>query len=156
MALMRRHTSAWNPITELEEMSSRINQLFDRFAWSGDGEREALTRQMEWAPSANVSETDNEYRVTAELPGVAKEDVHVALEEGTLTIRGERKHREEKKGEKFHRVESYYGTFMRRFSMPEDADENHIDASFRDGMLTVTIKKSAQHKKPKAKEIAIK
>ena len=156
MALMKRPTSGWNPMTELEEMSTRLNQLFDRFALGGNGHREALRQQMEWAPSANISETDDAYRVMAELPGVEKKNVHVALEEGTLTISGEREQREEKKGEKFHRVESYYGTFMRRFAMPEDADENAIDASFDNGMLTVTIRKSPEKKKPRAKEIAIK
>jgi len=162
MALLKRRSTetsrwtGWSPWSELEEMSTRMNQLFDKLAHTGNGEREALTRAIDWAPNANVSETEREYRVTAELPGVAKEDVHVSLEEGALTIRGERTRREEDKGEKMHRVESFYGSFLRRFAMPEDADEGKIDAKFEDGMLTVTIQKTAAKKPAKAKEIAIK
>ena len=104
---------------------------------SGDGGRE-----MEWAPSADISETDKEYLIRAELPAVKKEDVKVTVDSGTITIEGERKHRKEDKEEKYHRVESFYGSFSRSFSLPDDIDEKTIKCESTDGVLTVHIPKT--------------
>lgn len=90
----------------------------------------------------------------AELPGVDKADVKVALEQGILTIQGERKQRREEKDEKLHRVESAYGRFVRRFAMPDDVDPEKILATFDKGVLDVRIAKLAVAKKP-AREIPI-
>lgn len=150
MALMRRQ--GWDPMSELEEMSNRINRLFGRVG--GDGEREALAAEGQWMPTVDVSETDESYRIRAEIPGVKKEDVQVTLEQNVLTVRGERRRHEEKKEERFHRVESFYGKFVRRFTMPDDADESKVDARFEDGVLTVTVGKS-ESKKRQAKQIEI-
>ena len=97
----------------------------------------------EWAPSADISETDQEYLVRAELPAVRKEDVQVTLEDGTITIHGERKQRQTEKTEKFHRVETFSGEFSRVFSLPEDVDRAGVRAESKDGVLTVHIPKRA-------------
>jgi HSP20 family protein len=102
------------------------------------GERAALS-VADWTPSCNVSETPEEYRIEAELPGVKEEDVEVNVEERVLTLRGERREEREEKGKKFHRVESSYGSFMRSFTLPEYADEDKIAASYKDGLLTVRV-----------------
>ena len=102
----------------------------------------------------NVSETDEGYHIAAELPGCKKDDVKVTFDKGVLTIEGERHEEKEEKGKRFHRRESSYGSFMRRFSMPEDADEERIDATFENGMLRIEIPKSEQHKR-EAKKIEI-
>lgn len=150
MALMRRQ--GWDPMSELEEMSNRINRIFGRVG--GNGEREALAAEGQWMPTVDVSETDDSYRIRAEIPGVKKEDVQVTLEQNVLTVRGERRRQEEKKEERFHRVESFYGKFVRRFTMPDDADESKVDARFEDGVLTVTVGKSESRKR-QAKQIEI-
>ncbi len=151
MQLIKRQAN-WNPFREIEELSTRFNRLFGNLQPWTDGDKEALAT-TDWAPSCDISETDKEYKVRAELPAMKKDDVHVSVDKGILTIQGERKEEKEEKGEKFHRRELSYGTFVRRFTMPEDADETKVDAKFKDGMLEVSIPKSKQ--KPKAREIAV-
>ncbi|MDD4928986.1 MAG: Hsp20/alpha crystallin family protein [Gallionella sp.] len=138
----------WEPLRELEEISSRLNRIFGReTARTGVGQ-EMLT----WTPSADISETDEAYHIKAEIPGVNKEDVKVTLQDGMLTISGERRQEKEEKDKKFHRIERSYGSFVRSFGMPEDADESAIKAEFKDGMLNVTLVKSG---KPKAQATQI-
>jgi HSP20 family protein len=105
------------------------------------------------APQVDVTETAEEYRVHAELPGVSKDDVTVEFEQGTLTIRGEKKSQRDEKNEKGRRLECSYGAFSRSFSLPQDADAERISAKFKDGVLDVTIKRSAASK---PKQVAIK
>ncbi|MFO7324194.1 MAG: Hsp20/alpha crystallin family protein [Pseudomonadota bacterium] len=95
----------------------------------------------EWAPVADTSETEKEYLVKAELPGVRREDVHVTLEDGVLTIRGERKQEKEHKDEKMHRIERFHGSFMRSFMLPDNADPTSVRAECKDGVLTVHVPK---------------
>jgi HSP20 family protein len=151
MALMRLQ-DVWDPFRELEEISNRFNRLFGTKR-AGDGEREILAK-AEWFPSCEISESDKEYRIRLELPDVNKDDVHVTLENGVLSIQGERKAEKEEKGYKYHRRELSYGSFLRQFTMPGDIDEANVDATFKDGMLTVAVGRTAT-KEAKAKEIAI-
>jgi HSP20 family protein len=151
MQIMRRQES-WDPFRELEDLSHRFQRAFGITRGDGTG-REPIT-MMDWAPLCDVSATEKEYRVTAELPNVKKEDVHVTLADNVLTIEGERRHEEEEKGVRYHRRELTYGSFMRRFTMPEDADPAAVDATFRNGMLNVTIRK-AKGREKKATEIVI-
>jgi HSP20 family protein len=118
------------------------------------GEREALSI-ADWTPSCNVSETNEEYRIEAELPGVKQQDVEVKVEDRVVTLRGERREEKEEKGKKFHRVESSYGSFMRSFTLPEDADEEQVSAEFKDGLLKVRIRRTVP-KESKARTIAVK
>ncbi|MGH7489622.1 MAG: Hsp20/alpha crystallin family protein [bacterium] len=108
----------------------------------------------EWAPAADISESEKEYTVKAELPGVKREDVKVTQEDGVLTIEGERKYVEDDKTEKTHRVERFYGSFVRRFSLPDDADADGIRAESKDGVLHVRIPK-LKVAKPKAVQIKV-
>jgi HSP20 family protein len=156
MALLsKRQERSWDPFAELREMSDRLNRVF-----SGDslfnfpkGEGQALAN-IDWAPSVNVSESDKAYLIRADLPEVKKDDVKVSCDKGMITIEGERKHQKTEENERFHRVESSYGRFVRRFALPEDADENAIEASYKDGGLTVRIPKSPA-KAPQAKQIKV-
>jgi HSP20 family protein len=150
MQLMRRQ-QAWDPIAELDTITDRFNRLFG--VTRGNGEKEAMAL-ANWAPSVNISETEMEYRVKAELPAVKKDDVHVTLENGILTIQGDRKEEKEEKSAKFHRRELVEGHFLRQFTMPNDADETKIDAKFKDGVLDITIPKT-KTKSPKSKEITV-
>lgn len=152
MSLIKRdQPRLWDPFKELEDMSTRLNRFFGRSMLSG---QEALTG-FDWAPSINVSETPEAYVVKAEVPGVKKEDLKVELDGGVLTITGERKHEQQHKDEKFHRVETSYGSFMRSFSVPENARPEGIEATYKDGMLSVKIAKTKEAPKAQAKRIAI-
>jgi len=108
-----------------------------------------------WSPACDIYETDSEIVVKTELPGVNRENVHVALENNVLTIRGERKFKEETKKENYHRIESNYGEFMRSFALPAFIDANKIDAEFKDGLLYVTLGKR-EESKPKQVEVKVK
>jgi HSP20 family protein len=107
-----------------------------RFTLGGDGQK------LDWAPSADISETDKEFVIRAELPAVKKEDVQVSYDDGVITIKGERKQRKDEKNEKFHRVESFYGSFERGFSLPDNVDADKIHCESKDGVLTVHIPKT--------------
>jgi HSP20 family protein len=106
----------------------------------------------DWAPSVDISETEGEYHLKAELPEVKKEDVSVMVQNGVLTLQGERKQEREEKGRKYHRVERSYGCFMRSFSLPDHVDETKIKAEFKDGVLHLLLPKS-EKTKPKAIEV---
>lgn len=135
-------------------MQNRLSSFFGRRVplpkGGGEGEEFTLTT---WAPRVDIAEDDKEYVINAELPGVNKEDVKVSVENGTLSISGERKTEKEEKGKKYHRVEQTYGTFMRTFALPESSSGEKISAEFRDGILKVHLPKD---EKAKAKAIEVK
>jgi len=107
---------------------------------------------VEWSPSADISETDKEYLIRAQLPGLKKEDVKVTLGDGVITIQGERKQEKDERGEKFHRVESYYGSFTRAFALPDNIRADAVSCESKDGVLTIHIPKAEQRK---PKQIAV-
>jgi HSP20 family protein len=108
----------------------------------------------DWVPAVDVSETDGEYQIKAEIPDVKKEDVKVTLEDGVLTIQGQRKQEKEDKGTKYHRVERAYGSFVRSFTLPDLVDEQKVNAEFKDGVLNLQLPKS-EKSKPKAIEVTV-
>ena len=143
----------WDPFRELEDVTNRLNRIFGQsLARSESGQN--MLAVADWAPSVDISETDSEYLIKGEIPGVKKEDVKVTIQDGMLTIQGERRQEKEEKGKKFHRIERSYGSFVRSFRVPGDADENSVKAEFKDGMLNVTLAKSAEAK-PKAIEVSV-
>ncbi|HUN25766.1 MAG TPA: Hsp20/alpha crystallin family protein [Steroidobacteraceae bacterium] len=128
----------WEPFGTMDELLGRMPPLMR--GWprlTGDGGSVAA-----WSPSVDISETDGEFLIKAELPAVKKEDVHVTFDDGMLTISGERKQEKEEKNEKFHRVERIYGSFARSFSLPEAIDPAAIRAETVDGVLTVHVPKT--------------
>lgn len=143
----------WDPFRELEDMSSRLNRIFGRPALRTGSDNEMMA-VADWMPSVDISETDAAYLIKGEIPGVKKEDVKVTIQDGMLTIQGERKQEKEEKGKKFHRVECSYGNFVRSFRVPDDADESAVKAEFKDGMLNVTLPKS-EKAKPKSVNVTV-
>lgn len=143
----------WYPWKELEEMEKRLSTLFGRSPVKADGDKEAMT-VVEWSPLVDISEDEKEYLVKAELPEIKKEDVKLTVQDNVLAISGERKYEKEEKGKKYHRVERAYGSFMRSFTLPEDADGTKVSAEYKDGMLKVHIPKS-EKAKPKAIEVKV-
>lgn len=132
----------WEPFRDMDEFFNRLMPAMNR-RW---GELGNLERQFQWSPSADISETDAEFRIRAELPGVKKEDVKVTVDNGVITISGERIQEKDDKGEKFHRIERFHGSFSRSFSLPDNADAQSIKAESKDGTLTVRIPKLAAAK----------
>ena len=143
----------WSPFREFEDMFGRYNRLLSRALPVSGQDEEANV--VQWRPAANISETDKEYLIKAELPEVDKKDVEVTVHEGVITIRGERRLERTDDSEKQHRVESFYGSFARSFSLPADADETKIYAESKDGVLKVHVPKS-KAQQPKAIEIQVK
>lgn len=143
----------WNPARDLEEIQSRLSNVLGLPTFRKDGDRD-LTTLTEWAPPVDITEDDKEYLIKTELPEVRKEDVKVTVENGILSISGERKFEKEAKGKKYHRVERAYGNFVRSFGLPDDVDANKVDAKFSDGVLTVHVAKS-EAAKPKQVEIKV-
>lgn len=135
----------WDPFRELEDVSARLNRIFGRAPARGDSDNEMLA-VADWMPSVDISETNDAYLIKGEIPGVKKDDVKVTVQNGMLTIQGERKQEKEEKGKKFHRIECSYGSFVRSFRVPDDADENKVKAEFKDGMLNVTLPKTEKAK----------
>ena len=142
----------WDPFREMTELSQRFNRLFGPMAAPAKTE-EALTTATFW-PAVDIKETPEEYVVKAELPGLKKEEVKVTLEEGILTIQGERQQEKEEKGEKLHRIERSYGSFIRTFQLPANVEPAKVMAEVKDGVLSVRMPKTAASK-PKAIDVKV-
>ncbi len=140
----------WDPCREIEDMFDRYTRAV---GLPRSGSQEAITAG-DWSPRVDISETDKEIVIKAEIPDVNKNDVKGNVENGVLTIQGEKKREKEAKGKKFHRVECNYGSFTRSFSLPENIDETKIKASFNDGMLNLKIQKTKDAKQ-KAIEVKV-
>ena len=141
----------WNPFKERDELESRMATLLAARE-AANGGKEALTVNQ-WSPLVDITEDEKEYLIQAELPDMKKEDVRLSVENDVLTISGERKFEKEDKGRKYHRIERAYGSFVRSFSLSEDADGSNVTANFNDGVLQVHLPKSV---KAKQKTVEIK
>jgi HSP20 family protein len=130
----------WDPFRELETLSSRLNQHLGQPAAGRD---DAEAPFADWAPAMDIAETDKEYLLKADLPEVAKENIKIGIEDGVLSLEGERKQEKEENTKKFHRVERVYGKFVRRIAVPSDVDQQHVAAEFKNGVLNVHLPKSA-------------
>lgn len=144
----------WNPINEFEDLINRYNRYFGLPATDGDREGKDLFRRNDWAPAVDIKENKDAFVIDAELPGMNKEDVKVTVHEGVLTIQGERKQEEETGDDRHHRVERVYGSFMRRFTLPENVDPDSVKAKFKDGVLSLNLKK-VEPAEPKAIEVDV-
>ncbi|SFL94110.1 Hsp20/alpha crystallin family protein [Marinobacter zhejiangensis] len=142
----------WNPMGEFEDMFNRYNRYFGLNR--GNGEREGLLSRSDWAPAVDIKETDSSFTIEAELPGMNREDVKVTVHDGVLTIQGERKKEDESGDKKHHRIERFYGSFTRRFTLPDNVNQTDIGASFKDGLLTLTLNKQ-EPQEPKAIEVEV-
>jgi HSP20 family protein len=141
----------WEPFRDVDD-------VFDRFVadslrrWPRPPAEGRVA--SDWAPAADVSETEGEYLIKADLPAVRKEDVSLTVQDGVLTLSGERRQEQHAESEKLHHVERTYGSFARRFALPENVDEQGIRAESRDGVILIHIPK---HKveQPQPRQIEI-
>lgn len=134
----------WEPFDRLSRLHSRINDFFDNSfapAWVyTDGE--SKTR----LPAVDILESKDSYLIRAELPGMKKEDFKLEVDEGTLTLSGERKYEKPAEGVGVHRTERLSGKFIRSFYLPENAKKDGITASYHDGVLEIRIPKAEEAK----------
>jgi HSP20 family protein len=144
----------WDPFRELEEIHNRLTGIFDRTPMRRDDRRESISAATEWAPMVDISEDNKSYSVKVELPEMKREDIKVNVENGVLAVSGERKFEKEEKDRKYHRVERSYGSFLRSFSLPDNADASQVSAQYRDGVLTVNVAKS-EKAKPRTVEVKV-
>jgi len=143
----------WDPSREVDVLQNRLAKFFGLAPASTTNGGQELMTLAEWAPSVDISEDDKEWLIKAELPEVKKEDVKVTVENGVLTITGERKFEKEEKDKKYHRIERSYGNFCRSFTLPEGADGAKVSAEFKQGMLEVRLPKN---EKAKSKTVEVK
>ncbi|OZB58035.1 MAG: heat-shock protein [Thiomonas sp. 13-66-29] len=135
-----------------------IEDMFDRYTRAISFPRKSTTGEIatiaDWSPQVDIAETPKEFTIKAEIPEVKKEDVKVSIDSGVVTIQGERKQEKEEKDKKFHRIERFYGSFSRSFSLPDNIDANAAQATFKDGVLSLQIPKTAAAQ-PRAIEVKV-
>src|SRR5260370_14146997 len=144
----------WNQLREMEEAQNRFNPFFLGGFPNRMGSDEIHSLAVaDWSPEVDISEDDHGYLLKADLPEMKKEDVRVTVEDGILSVSGERKSEKEDKKRKFHRIERSYGNFRRSFTLPEDTNGSKVTADFRDGVLKVHLPTTST---PRSKPIEVK
>jgi HSP20 family protein len=130
----------WNPFKDHDqnELESRLATLLATREGMGNGGKEALT-VTQWSPLVDISEDEKEYLIKAELPDMKKEDVRLTVEDNVLSISGDRKFEKEEKGRKYHRIERAYGSFLRSFSLSEDADGRNVTVKAKQKAVEIKI-----------------
>ena len=137
--------SIWNPIHEMDEL------FHNRLASVLGGER---VHSVAWSPVVDIEETELNYLIRAELPGLSKERVKVTVEDGVLTLSGERDLERKMEGKTFHHIERSHGTFTRSFTLPENAEAESVSANYKDGLLEIRVAKS-EEALPKSIEVRV-
>jgi HSP20 family protein len=140
----------WKPFREVSRLRREMDRLWDDFF--GPGRKALRPLEMEWAPAVDVSETADQVVIKAEVPGMEAKDIDISLAGDVLTIKGEKKSEREEKKENYHLVERTYGSFSRSLKLPTAVDADKIEASYKQGVLTVSCPKK-EEVKPKAIEI---
>lgn len=135
------HRQADNPWLEIQGMKQKMDKLMDEVRERFDLERETRERAALWQPVTDAYETEADYIIQMELPGLNKEDIVLEIKNQELWIYGERRMVKEATGSNYHVLERSYGPFARKFLLPEQADQNRVQASFLDGLLTISIPK---------------
>jgi len=148
MSIMR-----WRPTRDLLNIREEMNRLFDDFFTGWPERRKGLT-EGDWAPSVDIAETENDVLVTAELPGIKQEEVDITITDDVLTLKGEKKEEKEIKKENYHRIERSYGSFQRSINLPTGVQGDKAKASYKDGILRISIPK-AEEAKPKQIKINV-
>ena len=147
-----RELTTWRPFGDFESWLAPWEGFFPRRRFLEDVFRDVPAARA-FVPAVELSENDSRYTITVEVPGVKKDDVHVDLREGMLVIHGEKKSEREEKKDRSRYIERSYGSFSRSFTLPSDADADRLEASFKDGVLTIQIPRTEESK---PRQIAIK
>lgn len=146
-----RDVSAWHPVTNFENMQREIDRVF----YGSRSDTQDVEASKTLMPMVDIIERENEFSIKVELPGVDKKDVKITVQNDVLTIKGEKKQENEIKGENYQHIERSYGIFQRSFTLPTSVHSEKIDASYDNGVLSVTIPK-LEEAKPKEIEVKLK
>ena len=140
----------WDPFQDLRSAQDEMAQMSPMLAHALglQGQPQGSDRATAWAPALDISERKDAYLVTVELPGLKSEDLDITMEDGLLTIKGERQFTSESSEQQFHRVERRYGAFRRSITLPAQVQADHIEATFDNGVLQIVVPK-AEEAKPK-------
>lgn len=150
---------AWHPLESLRHEMNRLFEEFDRGFWMTPFRRPTFSadpfwrRELSWSatPAVDISESEQAYEISAELPGLDDKDIEVKLTNGGLTIKGEKREEIEEKKKGYYLHERHFGAFERYFRLPEEVDADKIEASFKNGVLTVTLPKKPEAQKAEKK-----
>lgn len=146
MAIVR-----WDPFDAFLGAQEDLNRMFRR-GWLGAGEDKGLAEGGKWAPAVDIYETADSLVVEAELPGIDPDDIEVTVDDGVLTVRGERKHERDVKEENYYRVERAWGSFQRSIRLPAESQADEVKAGYDAGVLKITVPKAAP---PKPKSVPV-
>jgi len=147
---MLNNVTRWNPTVAYLNREP-FARLFENFFTGAQGEEEVSNRN--WVPPVDSQETADSYRLKAELPGLTRDDINITLENNVLRLTGERKFERDAKKENFQRIERTYGAFSRAFALPQQVNNEGVQAAFENGVLTITVPK-AEQAKPRKIEIS--
>lgn len=147
--MAEKYLSRWGPFRDMLTLRDDMDRLFKSFFSQAPEEREGF-----WAPIVDIEEDNENIMVHAELPGMKKDDIRVSVHGNTLSISGERKHEVETKDKTLHRIERSYGKFVRTISLPTDVKADRIKATYKDGVLTVSLPKP-ESAKPKQIDVEV-
>ena len=139
-----------NPFKDIEKVRSEMDRLVDTFLF-GVPQRGEFWEEAEWLPAVDVAETKNEIVVNLEVPGMDPKEFDISLSGGALTIKGEKRQEKAEKEENYHLVERRYGPFTRSIPLSQEVENDKISASYKDGILKITLPKSEEAKKKEIK-----
>lgn len=148
--MKEKNLTRWEPFRDLVSMRSDLDRLFESFFG-----RVPVIREDFWAPTVDVVERNGNIEVKAELPGMKKEDIKVTVKDNVLSLTGERKLEKEEKDKTYHRIERFYGKFCRSIQLPSDVEADKVKASYKDGVLHITLPKP-ESAKPKQIDVEVK
>jgi HSP20 family protein len=151
---MNTQISRWNPLKDLDDLQQRFASVWGLDPLRMSSQEQALT-VAQWVPRVDISEDEKEFLIKTELPEMKKEEVKVTVEDGALTISGERKFEKDEKGKTYHRIEREYGTFFRSFTLPAGASGDKVSADFKDGVLKIHLPKETKSSSAKSVEIKV-
>jgi len=135
----------WDPFIDLVTLQEKLNRIFESNLIKSRYDEEELGSGV-WAPPVDILETPESIFIIVELPGLDKKSIHVEVKENVITLKGERKFVKGIKEEQYHRIERYYGKFIRSFNLPSSVEKDKAEARFKDGILKVTLPKSQKIK----------
>lgn len=142
----------WDPFREMRSLQERMSRLFES-SFGRPSHAEGLLTDG-WFPAVDIHEDGNNIYLKAEIPGVRKDDLNISLDNNILTIKGEKKQESEVNEENYHRMERYYGSFSRSFTLPASVDSAKVAAVYKDGILTLTLPKK-EEAKPKKIDVKV-
>ncbi len=148
---MARELTLWKPLREIERISREMDKFFDSLFERRPTRRFRFFEEDELFPLVDITETDNDLILRADLPGIDPNDINISLSDGILTIKGEKKQEKEEETEDYHIIERSYGTFTRQIQLPKSIESDQASASYKNGVLKIVLPKKEESKRKEIK-----